>query len=254
MYTPTKYNQYFSHPLLLCQPRYNYTLMTTGIDSDSTKHEVDAKCLKFVAQAQADGLRFHILVEALRVIALTIGREARWTEACQCHEDIWTMNCGWAKKQQLIKNRTGYAHCPWKGKRAVEMALGRTAVFLQRLMDCSSPRLMVLLARVSGEQRTAALTMLQRLKSRLVESLAAKLEFWSHIPWSFCATWTPSWKKDAVAGRPLKLTEQRRIKLQQSIEEYDRLVAAGHKSDIPRTAHRLFGPGPIRAAMDRPIS
>jgi hypothetical protein len=228
--------------------------MSSGIAAESDKHEIDAKCLKYVSRAQADGLRFHTLVEALRVIAATVGMEARWTESCQCHEYIWTKNSSWHTKQRLLFNSIGCSTCAWKGKRATEMASGRLRIFLTNIRDCSSPRLKELLARASGEDRTAALDMLHRLKSRLTESLTAKLKFWNHIPWSFCAVWTHSWKADAVAGKVLMLTECRRDRLRLSMHEYDRLVAAGHSSDIPRTAHRLFGAGDIRAAMDCIIS
>ena len=94
---------------------------------------------------------------------------------------------------------------------------------------------------------------MQRLKARLIESLTAKLEFWNHIPWIFCGIWDLSWKTAAVNGVPLQLTEDRHKKLSQACIEYDRLIAANLKSDIPRTAHRLFGPGIIRSAMDGAI-
>jgi hypothetical protein len=51
---------------------------------------------------------------------------------------------------------------------------------------------------------------MQRLKSRLIESLTAKLEFWDHIPWIFCGVRDMSWKTAAINGAPLQLTEDRR--------------------------------------------
>jgi len=220
------------------------------------KQEIDAVCLKTMRKAQADGPRLHILLETLRVVAKVLGREARWMEACDCHEDMWTAGGNFSTRRKKFSKSTNgaYADCPWKGKRSMQMALGRSTTFFAAIMTASSPRLQELLARVSGPQRTAALEMMRRLQSRLVESLTAKLEFWNHIPWSFCAIWTPSWKKDARENRTLILSHDRCQKLRQACEEYDRLVAGGHGNDIPRTAHRLFGPGILRAAMDRVIS
>jgi hypothetical protein len=182
-------------------PRFDYDAFTAGIES--CKQEVDAACLNIVKQVQADREEFVIKLSAFLVIATVVGREARWMEACQCHEHIWKSRSHDSDKQKQILQATGYALCPWKGKRACEMALGRPAIFLHAINDADSPRLRDLLVCTSSHTRTSALSLIQRLKSRLVESIAAKLTFWKHIPWIFCGLWCPGWKLDAASDKEL---------------------------------------------------
>jgi hypothetical protein len=192
----------FSFVFPFVWPRFDYGAMTAGIES--CKQEVDAACLRIVQQVQTDREEFVIKLTAFLVLATVVGKEARWMESCPCHEHIWMAHSNFVTKQKRLLRTTGYALCPWKGKRACEMALGRPEIFLRALNDADSPRLKELLARTcSPTTRTSALSLIQRLKSRLVESLAAKLAFWKHIPWTFCGLWRHGWKLDAASDRGL---------------------------------------------------
>ena len=229
--------------------------MARGMESEpSSKKEIDATCLKFVARAQTEPC-LHVMVEVLRVIAAFLGKEARWLEGCECHEDIHTMKSTFTSRKRLYMEVSGGCSvCPWKGKRSAEMARGRLSHILIGLHQCSSPRLQMLIARTTGPVRTKALELMQRLRSRLSESLTAKLEFWNHIPWSFCGIWDMGWKPAAALGQPLHLSDSRHKMLTRAVLEYDNLIAAKLKADIPRTAHKLFGPGVLRNAIDFLIS
>jgi hypothetical protein len=135
------------------------------------KKEIDAMCLTFVRRAQADGLQFHIALEVLHVVSACVGKEARWLEACECHEDIWTAPSAFRTRQKRFVARVKpdvkfkpwqrCIKCPWKGKRASQMARERASIFFKNLAECSSPRLRELLARASGTVRTEALELMQ---------------------------------------------------------------------------------------------
>ena len=95
------------------------------------------------------------LVEYLLVKATAIGLEARWNEGCRCHGEFLKQHP--EKRRRLHDRGDGQETCPWRGRRAVEQALGRPSIALQNIQGATSPALAKILAELSPQERATCL-------------------------------------------------------------------------------------------------
>ena len=212
-----------------------------------------------MVKIQRDGRTFHVMVEVLRIFAEVCGEEVRWLESCHCHAEIWGLQSAFGTKRKRLIAATGCMWCCWKGKRAQQMARGRVHVFLQKVRFASSRRLKELLAMVPDSSRVRAITMVGRLRSKLIESLMDKLKFWKNFLWLFCGLYEYSWPADAAADPSLTFVRGTKAGidcLREAVEEYDKLMATGMAAQITVKAHSIFHKteSPLRPDVDHAIA
>eukprot|EP00972_Heterocapsa_arctica_P116302 16452352-Heterocapsa_arctica.AAC.1 len=166
----------------------------------------------------------------LLLIGLQLEREASWMEGCVCHQAVWdqTLGSGSAKQSAYRKASKG---CKWKGKRAVEMAIGRVEGICSRILLASSPAYRAHLAQTSPDDRSALMHMEQLAKSKLVSRIRGKLAFWTQLPYSLLGALAHEQGHASLS--------QAKAYAASALAERDAAVAAGRGASLHRVAVRL---------------
>lgn len=87
------------------------------------------------------------------------------------------------KRRKLMVQSTGSASCPWKGKRAVAMALGHVDKMVQSIAEHSTANFQHILAVGTPNVAAAMQSLASNLKASLAHTLLLKFKFWSTIPY-----------------------------------------------------------------------
>ena len=99
---------------------------------------------------------------------------AGWLEGCRCHPRIM---------QQRASKRAKVQRCPWAGRRAVEMAMGKPAEIAHQFCKASTTGLAATLGRMSAGARARCLSSADRANSVFTEEWLSKLDFFKHWPY-----------------------------------------------------------------------
>lgn len=119
----------------------------------------------------------------LRMVAVRLGMEARWCEGCKCHEHILHDN-RFSLQSRRRKYQVASAECSNRGRRGVEMAMGRAEAICTGILAAHSDAYSVYLA-MHPEARHSLSLRESRIKEKIVDTISMKLDFWSHIPYKF---------------------------------------------------------------------
>ena len=118
--------------------------------------------------------------EVLRCVSFAVDRQATLLEGCFCHEHLLRGPQPWdAKVRSYRKASQG---CMWKGRRAVQLALGMHRGMLSSAGRASDKFLAETYARADDATRRSMTHLETSLKSAIVSRLKLKLEFWEHLP------------------------------------------------------------------------
>lgn len=212
--------------------RFSLAAMSRG---GSGEGSIKPECVKACEELKSDAQRFHLLAEQVRIIAGAVGEEARWTEGCPCHEEIWTAGGSHRKRQKTFSEATGglYKQCPWKGRRARDLARGRFDALRSKLFSPSSPTLQSLLGAAPGHLQAEVFDFALHVKSRLLEMVRDKERFWAVVPWRLAAIWDFG---------SCESQESRRYAAE-CVQSWDKLVADGMSKTAHREAFRFLEEG-----------
>ena len=165
---------------------------------------------------------------------------ARILEGCWCHQHVWAQKTSCKRKKSALVAETGHRLCVWKNRMGPWWVACGIRQMLAELSRCSSERLDAWIASLPDVAKVGMLRRLQLMRSRLIETLLFKLEFFFHIPFRALGIF---W---AECGGVLSVCQQI---CRECIAEYEQATQLGRR--VHRVAHRLFRIGTVcRAELD----
>lgn len=130
----------------------------------------------------------HFFNEMLYVKVQAVCYEASWIEACYCHPltaaQRETHLPGQHRKHEPF-------HCPWSGRRIVEMTLGHPEVAMRSIVEASSPQMNEMLSRMSTNERGECVAARDVLVTTITEEWKAKFSYANEYPIKFLKVLCP---------------------------------------------------------------
>ena len=118
---------------------------------------------------------FQVDCERYRILGVCIEKYATKLEGCWCHDHIWLGSGGFNRKRQRFTRETGHRRCVWKGRMGPWWIAVGVALMFAELERCSSDRFDEWISQLSPADAAPLLRRLQLMRSRLIETLKAKL-------------------------------------------------------------------------------
>ena len=193
-----------------------------------------------------DRVRKDVKFEPIALAYLNAGkiieRTAKDLEICDCHEFLWkAQKLSRKRRAAQMREHLGEKKCVWMGRRlAWFICVGRKNM-MRAIAEDTSEDLANCLVALPSEQRSAVVGHIDLLRQGLLEQIQAKLGFLDHIPWRAIGAFY------CVQGGSVADSQNL---LRGALAEYDDAITTGKRHMLHRVCHRLFGPGPIRAAAD----
>lgn len=148
-------------------------------DGNTCKIDVVDACI-----ASAEFWGYNTMLCSLARVVMSL---LDWAESCPCHHGLEPPSQGLA---------TAWAKCPWRSRRAPELAAGDFFAEVGNLCDTVTGELLFTLPRDLDEACRCSITLdWERARSHLLFVCSMKLNFWDSPPWYFCALAHPCEKK-----------------------------------------------------------
>ena len=214
-----------------------------SLSSDEGKEQTEMNA-KLVGEVQ-EALGFPLLLEKmeiLRVVSGKVGQLASWCEGCACHGDCVDPS---AKNFREQLRRFRAVECKRRGRRAVSMAMGRSAHMQAAILEATDRDLNLSYSRADPDSRSTMKRLEMMVKERVVQLVTEKLTFWQRLPYRLLAIVACELPELGVAQ-----TVCRDI-ARECIAENDRTVQEGKMSELHRVC-RIFlqPPSTFRMQLD----
>ena len=171
--------------------------------------------------------------ELLLMLGGVAGREGTWNEGCHCHEFVLDEVAGEPSRKRRRTFAEASEHCWWRGRRAVEWALGHVDVVTSHVRDARSTQFTKALAELRAHELVSeVLQHEQTLKATLSDLMANKQSHWKLLPYRFLG----------IFGHSLNLCSLQRSQevCRGCFDEVAAQVACDGGRSLHRVIQRLF--------------
>eukprot|EP00959_Pyramimonas_sp_CCMP1952_P034024 713455-Pyramimonas_sp.AAC.1 len=159
-------------PLMILQRRFDPNKVMSGAATDPNTSNIDPNLMKELADLLKDQ-ELRPKCEVLRCVAWACNREATKLEGCRCHEHILSGPGKW--RDRVRQYRLASSRCVWKGRRGLEMSMGRLDAILNNIQSAGDDGLRTAYADVSHDIRRQMQSMEHELKAAVKQQLKDKL-------------------------------------------------------------------------------
>ncbi|CAE7832485.1 unnamed protein product [Symbiodinium sp. CCMP2592] len=206
---------------------------------------IDRSVLQGVDKALGSPMFFHYLHMVWAVHKLVFNFEC-WVEGCPCHHEVREFSK--KRKFRLHRRKPGsdvsVKHCPMKGKRSCELAVGCINSTFEELTELAHSSFMGIdvsgLPALTEDHRNAILRDFEYARAYLQFGLKSKLAFWETVPWRLCGL---GHHFDSVA----------RNCAAECLAEFDKSLEAGRvkaEHHHPLSVKFLSPGGPLRQSVE----
>ena len=160
---------------------------------------IDPKCLRTITAMQSRCEEISCKLEAMHCFALHVGQQARWFTGCKCHDHIWTADISEKRKQAMFLQEVqgAYSTCPWKSRRASQLARGYWKEMVEHVRMADSREFRFRLTRCSSSRpvgvamRSSIVNGFHTMKTNWCEEVYDKFTYWQDFPHSLLGMWPP---------------------------------------------------------------
>ena len=170
---------------------YDVRKMTVGTrpaDENDERRESVAKLIRKAGEA-VDVRLLVVKAEALRMMAVQVGRRGRWFKGCDCHADLWMDSEKTHKRKQdeFRKQEPDKPTCVYRGKRATQMACDEIDTICVEIETVTSLKFNVLVAMCVDADRIFIVGEVTLIKHGLCEYYRANFSYYLELPWLIAA-------------------------------------------------------------------
>ena len=173
--------------LVILGSRFNYDAMmddsdVAPADDDAAADPEETKTILAKMHKALKIRNLRVWVELLYVKVKCVVLEIVWLEGCYCHpmsdSDLHERLPG---NDRACRDR----NCPWRGRRIVEIVMGRPQQVVTSIVNTTSSEFTEMLAAVSEEERGEFLVATDQFVLALTEEWSAKFRFCTDYPLKF---------------------------------------------------------------------